>query len=198
MIVKPAYAGIGRRSLPDDIRNFMTRFAYVSAAKGYMLRSGGAAGADDAFEQGARYYAKEQGLPLSDVMQIFLPYSSFNGRSAFNDGYHNYSDFLQTDALRARVMQLVDGIHPAPHKLKRARPMMERNCMQILGPDLVSPSEFVICWTHDGDANTGGTGFAKKLALRHDIRIVELLCEDQRAEIEGGLEGMEVVRFLSR
>lgn len=44
---------------------------------------------------------------------------------------------------------------------------MARNAMQILGPDLNEPCQFIICWTPDGCSNaqertnlTGGTGQA--------------------------------------
>ena len=47
------YAGIGSRKTPEDVLEFMTRFARVLASKGYILRSGGADGADTAFAKGA-------------------------------------------------------------------------------------------------------------------------------------------------
>lgn len=57
------YAGIGSRQTPLDIRALMTTIAYSLSQYGYVLRSGGAIGADTAFEQGADdkdiYYAKD-------------------------------------------------------------------------------------------------------------------------------------------
>jgi hypothetical protein len=47
------YAGIGSRKTPADTLEFMTRLARILASKGYTLRSGGAEGADTAFEKGA-------------------------------------------------------------------------------------------------------------------------------------------------
>lgn len=47
------YAGIGSRQTPPDICAHMTTFAARLAAAGYALRSGGARGADQAFEAGA-------------------------------------------------------------------------------------------------------------------------------------------------
>ncbi len=47
------YAGIGSRKTPPDILTAMTRLAWSMNIRGYTLRSGGAAGADTAFEEAA-------------------------------------------------------------------------------------------------------------------------------------------------
>ena len=46
------YAGIGSRDTPKWICEFMTNVAEYLEGKGYILRSGGAEGADTAFENG--------------------------------------------------------------------------------------------------------------------------------------------------
>lgn len=46
------YAGIGARDTPSEIRELMTKIASKLEVDGYMLRSGGAVGADTAFELG--------------------------------------------------------------------------------------------------------------------------------------------------
>lgn len=56
------YAGIGSRKTPTNMCDTMTGLAALLYNKGYVLRSGGAIGADQAFEQGAK-----------DAAQIFLP-----------------------------------------------------------------------------------------------------------------------------
>lgn len=47
------YAGIGSRETPEDVLKLMTRIARGLDRKGYILRSGGARGADKAFEVGS-------------------------------------------------------------------------------------------------------------------------------------------------
>ena len=47
------YAGIGSRVTPIEVCCLMTKIAEALAREGYTLRSGGAAGADRAFERGA-------------------------------------------------------------------------------------------------------------------------------------------------
>jgi hypothetical protein len=61
------YAGIGSRQTPPDILAQMTRYAKRLQELGWVLRSGGAHGADTAFEHGA-----------GDMKEIFLPWPNFN------------------------------------------------------------------------------------------------------------------------
>lgn len=60
------YTGIGSRQTPPAALSYMTQFATDMAGRGYVLRSGHAPGADQAFERGANGKA-----------QIFLPWASF-------------------------------------------------------------------------------------------------------------------------
>lgn len=47
------YTGIGSRETPPDILELMTKIARFMFKQGFTLRSGGADGADSAFEAGA-------------------------------------------------------------------------------------------------------------------------------------------------
>jgi len=51
---KKYYAGIGARVTPDETLRLMSRIAEGLEKKGYILRSGGAEGADSAFEEGTK------------------------------------------------------------------------------------------------------------------------------------------------
>lgn len=51
--MNPYYAGIGSRETPEPILNMMTSIAHHYRLEGRILRSGGAVGADTAFEAGA-------------------------------------------------------------------------------------------------------------------------------------------------
>lgn len=46
------YTGIGSRETPYEIQDLMKRIAFKLAENGWLLRSGGAEGADTAFENG--------------------------------------------------------------------------------------------------------------------------------------------------
>lgn len=60
------YTGIGSRSTPPDVLALMTRIARLLRAENFTLRSGRAAGADQASEEGA-----------GDKGVIYLPWSGF-------------------------------------------------------------------------------------------------------------------------
>jgi hypothetical protein len=60
------YAGIGSRKTPNDVCEQMTEYAEVLMNCGMYLRSGGAEGADRAFEEGASFN-KEIVLPRPDL-----------------------------------------------------------------------------------------------------------------------------------
>ena len=60
------YAGIGSRKTPSDVLKSMTVIAEILAQKGYILRSGGAVGADQAFEKGSGT-RNEIFLPKADL-----------------------------------------------------------------------------------------------------------------------------------
>jgi hypothetical protein len=50
---------------------------------------------------------------------------------------------------------------------------MARNAMQVLGPDLDTPSKVVVCWTKNGKTS-GGTGQALRISLYHGVPIFNL------------------------
>ena len=149
------YAGIGSRETPVDIQNLMTRVAIALANDNWVLRSGGAEGADEAFEQGAKY------------KEIYLPWNGFNNKYADGKSY-----LLIPES--AEVREFVYDYHPTGIYLKAgALKLMCRNTYQVLGEDLDSPAHAVVCWTSDGKAS-GGTGQALRIAKDYDIRIVNL------------------------
>lgn len=157
------YAGIGSRKTPPETIGRMVAAAERLARMGYTLRSGGADGADVAFERGA------------DVQkEIYLPWADFNS---------NPSGFYPP---LPEAFDIAASLHPAWDRLSHAaKKLMARNSHQILGADLRSPSRFVICWTpcgaeceSDRTSATGGTGQAITLASRHGIAVFNLAKPD--------------------
>lgn len=51
--------------------------------------------------------------------------------------------------------------------------LMRRNIYQVLGKDLNTPSEFVICWTKNGQL-AGGTSFAMRVAYEWKVPVYNL------------------------
>lgn len=159
------YTGIGSRKTPDHILKFMTNIARYYQRLGFVLRSGGADGADTAFEDGVT--PVHDGTRLVAPKQIFIPWRGFNG---------HYDGYLPTD----KSFEIAAKYHPNWNKLKPGpRKLHARNVHQVLGKDLESPTECVICWTPDGRF-TGGTGQALRIAADYDVPIYNLYFKEVR------------------
>lgn len=175
--IQPArcYTGIGSRSTPPNVFERMRAIASELAAAGYELRSGGADGADTAFELGCD--------DSDGAKSIWLPWPNFQGRKVASSD----RTFLPTPAAFA----LASTLHPAWPRLSRGpRALHARNTHQCLGADLESPSSFVVCWTADGaeaaagvTAKTGGTGTAIRLASLRGIPVFNLVRPDAEARL---------------
>lgn len=152
------YTGIGSRKTPEFICGKMKLIAQHLQEKGYTLRSGGAEGADVGFEQG------------TTKREIYIPWNGFNQSSSRLVG------------AGPKALEMASKIHPAWSRLTDPiKKLMGRNCYQVLGMLLDNPSKFVICWTEDGvessnnvTINTGGTGFAIRLATEYKVPVVNL------------------------
>lgn len=160
------YAGIGSREVPQEAKWEIHKIAYSLANERWTLRSGGAPGADIAFEYGCGDGAKE----------IFLPWKNFNENPS-----------LLFD-IPDKAFEISAQHHPRWKFLREPiRRLMARNAQQVLGKNLDTPVEFVVCWTPDGctkgeerTKDTGGTGQAIAIASAHNIPVFNL----QRGSIE--------------
>ena len=145
------YAGIGSRNTPADIILKMSLTARHFRLQGYTLYSGGAKGADSAFEAFA-----------GDLKKIFLPYDGFNGRKIDNIRYFGYTE---------EAWKMASFYHPNWKNLSQpAKRFHARNCHQVLGLDLQSPVDFVYCYTEGGKL-VGGTAQALRIANDHNIEV---------------------------
>jgi hypothetical protein len=165
-----SYAGIGSRKTPEDILLDMEQFAFL-ASPHLILRSGGAGGADYAFELGC--------LNQKGPMEIFLPWKGFS---------QNPSPLFPPSE---KALEMANEIVPHFKYVKYpVKLLFARNMHQVLGADLISPVDFVVCWTDDGaeseeqcSAKTGGTGVAIRLASRLNIPIYNLSNPDRLVDI---------------
>jgi hypothetical protein len=164
---RPAYAGIGSRQTPPEILALMLRAASVLASAGWVLRTGMAAGADQAFYRGAGSHG---------ALELYLPWPTFEAQARTDAGAEQY--VLGTPT--AGAYELAAQFHPAWPRLSPAvRSLHARNAHQVLGPDLASPARFVLCWTPDGSLDgqgrrVGGTGQALRIAHQHAIAVFNL------------------------
>lgn len=156
------YAGIGSRETPEVVLDRMVRWGRILQQRGLTLRSGGAPGADLAFEK--------------DVTkkQIFVPYLGFNGCQHGIEPFQDFSDYY--DAHR-----IAEKFHPNWKACSvGARRLHLRNVAQVLGPDLSTHSKFILCWTIDGMAG-GGTGQAIRIAHGYDIPVFDMALMNDKA-----------------
>lgn len=149
-----AYAGIGSRETPSDVIEVFEELGFWLANRGYVLRSGHADGADSAFERGCEKAKGE--------MEIFLPWSGFNGSTS------KYILRVADDAMR-----IAQQYHPFFNKLSQgAQKLQSRNSYQVLGYHLDDPVLFVVCWTKKG-MGSGGTGQAIRIAESYKIPVFD-------------------------
>lgn len=145
------YTGIGSRSTPITTQVTMCKIAQYLNSIGYTLRSGGAYGADSAFESQA-----------GTLKEIYLPWKGFNS--------NNSQLFTPSE----EAYTLAEKYHPAWHRLRPSvKALMARNMHQVLGLNLDTPSDFVVCYTSDGRFS-GGTGQALRLCKDLKVPIFNL------------------------
>lgn len=151
------YAGIGSRKTPARVLKAMTRIGASLARQGAVLRSGGAEGADTAFECGAVLHGR-------GPAEIYLPSAGFNGHGSVRFGI----------AKDQQALAIAAEHHPNWRALSRYGQWLHgRNVYQVLGPDLQTPSDFVLCWTPGGKGG-GGTGQAIRIAKAHSIPVYDM------------------------
>ena len=157
------YTGIGSRETPEQILATMILIGKYLAEKGWVLRSGGAKGADSAFEEGCD--------SVGGLKEIYIPWQGFNGRTG-----------IVVATPEAEVM--ASKYHPAWDKCSSgAKKLHTRNIPQVLGEDLQTLTDMVVCWTVGGKRG-GGTGQALRVAQDYNIPIFDLALPEALFELK--------------
>lgn len=152
------YAGIGSRETPAPVLDRMWHWGAYFARHGFTLRSGGARGADTAFQDGNDY------------------------------ARGNREMYTAADASKIENLHWIEHagrFHPAWDRCSvHAKFLHARNSAIMLGASLNQPVDFVICWTKDGKAS-GGTGQALRIADTYQIPVFNMFhtdCEERLRE----------------
>jgi len=151
------YTGVGSRKTPGSIMRLMIIIAKKMATNGIVLRSGGAEGADSAFEAGCNDIKGVKEIYFSNQCTL----EAMNIAKQFHPAWNACSEY--------------------------ARKLHGRNAFQVLGIDLNMPSRLLICWTPDGCEShktrsraTGGTGTAISIAEHYKVPIYNLFNKKQQ------------------
>lgn len=184
--------GVGSRDTPEDIRLIMRLFAGVTYSMGYGWRSGGAAGSDEAFEQGVLTHPHYRpGTCLDDLtLEIYLPWNGFepipgSGLKKYQDFAKGYIDSSKLPAW-GEAQELATFVHPAGDRIRARRGVFalhSRNMFQPLGRDLHSPSKYLYLFAQpakDGKHVEGGTRSAHYLATYHRIPTINFYHDEPR------------------
>lgn len=171
------YTGIGSRETPAVECSIMGALAKYLAQRNRVLRSGGAMGADGAFEYGCDQVA--------GAKEIFIPWSPFNGRDSIPKLIISLEEV--SPELYTRAYDIASKVHPAWLRCTEPAKMLHiRNVFQVLGRDLQHPSSFVVCWTEFGK-DKGGTATAIKLARQYGIPVLNLGIDQNKSRLMSAL-----------
>ena len=172
-----AYAGVGSRRTPPDVLDAMGDIAQALGDAGSALSTGGAHGADKAFETGA--------LRTDAPITVHTPWPGYNG---YRPGRHPETDIdivhpKSTETVAGRTYaDLAQEHHPHWKRCSRgARALFLRN-VSILAGALdddggTLPVCAVIAYTPNGlpvGREAGGTGHTLRTAASLDIPCVNL------------------------
>lgn len=153
--MKLSYAGIGSRKTPKNVLIAFGSLGKSLAELGFTLNSGGADGADLAFEKGCD--------AANGPKNIFIPWPGFNGS-------------------KSKLSSIPAGAYEEAAAFRRnfdsfsfpVKKLLARNSMQVLGKDLITPVSFVACYA-EKDKNgiaKGGTSMAISIAQSRGIKVI--------------------------
>ena len=132
----------------------------------------------DGIAQKAYSKAVDLGLAKESQFEVYVA-DQYNIRRSTLPRKHLAT--VRNKDLISETERIASEVHPAWDRCNDwARGMHSRNCHQILGYDLQSPVDAVICWTPDG-AVVGGTATALKLAMKCDIPVFNLGVSDKKS-----------------
>jgi hypothetical protein len=157
------YAGIGSRTAPPSILELMILASQRLGLKGWTVRSGRAIGADQAFEHGCD--------SVKGKKEIFLPWPGFPKEYDYSQPWlFGIIQERPTPEATVIVRHLLGQEHWA-RLSDGGRKLQSRNAHQVLGANLKTPVDLLICWAPpvDNGQVKGGTNTAWRLAQEWNI-----------------------------
>ena len=150
------------------------------------MQTGGCEGPDHQIEKGHAFIAPKN-------VEVFIPWEGYNKRSK--------------QELSVQAGTCIDSMtiakkyyeHPVKNKTwndlsQGAKKLMARNGYQVLGKDLNTPVDFIICYTPKGEI-VGGTGQALRIAKDYGIKVINLGNKEHLKTIINLLKKEENINF---
>jgi len=188
-----SYTAVGSRATPGEFVSPMASLAKRLRELGWRFRSGKADGSDAIFQLGAQMSMKAD--LEGKYGEVYKAWKSFNTNPnpllpyETETGYklYNWWDIVVEDkGLIAQAEEIVSEIHPfwkaekdaiaagkplAKTMSQGAKSLHTRNVFQVLGKDLKSPSEFLVCYAPVDKQGIpkGGTRTAWMIAQKYGI-----------------------------
>lgn len=135
----------------------------------------------DGIAQKAYSQAVDIGLASESQFEVYVA-DQYNIRKSTLPRKH--LAIIRNKDLIAETERIASEVHPAWDRCNEwARGMHSRNCHQILGYDLQSPVDAVICWTPNGKIQ-GGTATAIRIALKYNIPVFNLGTKDKESVLQ--------------
>ena len=132
----------------------------------------------DGIAQKAYSKAVDLGLAKESQFEVYVA-DQYNIRRSTLPRRHLAT--VRNKDLISETERIASEVHPAWDRCNEwARGMHSRNCHQILGFDLQSPVDAVICWTPDGKIQ-GGTATAIRISMKYDIPVFNLGVSDKKS-----------------
>ena len=158
------YAGVGHRNTPENVRNMMTSIGSQLAQMGFILRSGNAIGADQAWEEEVTRKMKE----------IFI----INRKHSCPFGIIPKFTQEQWDFV---VRHYHGGETAFIKQSEYVQQLFLRNLNILCGKHLDDKVDFVAYW-HEGEHCNGGTGHTVAMAKTLEIPCFNIWSQkDQQA-----------------
>ncbi len=150
--------GIGSREIIEPYATWMVDVAKYLVSQKCKLRSGGAKGSDTIFQNVFEFADAD--------MEIYIAWNGFE--NLYTDG----KKFILANHNICK--EYTEKYHPNPSCLTvGAYKLMNRNAHQVLGYDLKTPTDLVVCYTKGGKVQ-GGTAQAIKIALDNNIPVINI------------------------
>lgn len=184
------YAGIGSRETPIDIQKEMYRIGKELESLGYTGQSGGAPGADKAFEGANQPWEKDDGT-VAGTKEFTKSKANVTRWAQYDKGRNaptNMVVFKATDS-NDTVRKIAREIHPKKQDLseKDGLNLHARNTFQVFGKNLDTPVDFVLFYAKEQKGSIrpeGGTGQAVEMARLKGIPTINMANSDWKEQLD--------------